>query len=136
MRCPSSSSNWTSFSSPWARAWEGHEVVDLAGGRLALHYLEENLDEVNDKTVPRWHGEAARPTTTRMVDGRWRDQMRAKILELKSYGVTRYADVAQSLNTEGITTRLGHPRTPQSIYRLMRSIGLPTGKPGRRRRHE
>jgi uncharacterized protein YndB with AHSA1/START domain len=28
--CPSSSSNWTSFSSPWARAWDGHEVVDLA----------------------------------------------------------------------------------------------------------
>ena len=24
------SSNWTSFSSPWARAWDGHEVVDLA----------------------------------------------------------------------------------------------------------
>src|SRR5215510_9362814 len=23
------SSNWTSFSSPWARAWDGHEAVDL-----------------------------------------------------------------------------------------------------------
>jgi hypothetical protein len=23
--------------------------------------LEENLDEVNDKTVPRWRGEAASP---------------------------------------------------------------------------
>jgi len=31
------SSNWTSFSSPWARAWDGDEVVDLAVGRLALH---------------------------------------------------------------------------------------------------
>ena len=32
MGCPSSSSNWTSSSSPWARAWDGHEVVDLAVG--------------------------------------------------------------------------------------------------------
>ena len=31
------SSSWTSFSSPWARAWDGHEVVDLAVGHLALH---------------------------------------------------------------------------------------------------
>jgi hypothetical protein len=29
-----------------ARARDGHEVVDLAGGRLALHYAEENPDEV------------------------------------------------------------------------------------------
>src|SRR5262245_1555403 len=29
------SSNWTSFSSPWARAWDGHEVVDLlAEGKM------------------------------------------------------------------------------------------------------
>ena len=28
MGCPRRSSNWTSFSSPWARAWDGHEVVD------------------------------------------------------------------------------------------------------------
>jgi hypothetical protein len=28
------------------RAWEGHEVVDLAVGRLALYYTEENPDEV------------------------------------------------------------------------------------------
>jgi hypothetical protein len=40
---------------------------DLAVGRLALHYAEENPDEVNDKTVPRWRGEAARPTTTRIM---------------------------------------------------------------------
>jgi hypothetical protein len=40
------SNNWTSLSSPWARAWDGHEVVDLAVGRLALHYAEENPDEV------------------------------------------------------------------------------------------
>src|SRR5258705_9273800 len=44
--CPRRSRNWTSFSSPWARAWDGHEVVDLAAGRLALHYAEENPDEV------------------------------------------------------------------------------------------
>jgi len=40
------SSNWTNFSSPRARAWDGHEVVDLAVGRLAPHYAEENPDEV------------------------------------------------------------------------------------------
>jgi hypothetical protein len=54
MRWERRSSNWTSFSSPWARAWDGHEVVDLAVGRLALHYAEENPDEVlaalDDKT--------------------------------------------------------------------------------------
>ena len=54
MRWESRSSNWTSFSSPWARAWDGHEVVDLAADRLALHYAEENPDEVgaalDDKT--------------------------------------------------------------------------------------
>src|SRR5512145_2669998 len=36
-----------SFSSPWARVWDGHEVVDLAVGRLALHYAEENPDDPN-----------------------------------------------------------------------------------------
>src|SRR5512143_1088703 len=30
MRWSRRSRNWTSFSSPWARAWDGHEVVDLA----------------------------------------------------------------------------------------------------------
>jgi hypothetical protein len=48
------SSNWTNFSSPPARAWDGHEVVDLAVGRLALHYAEKNPVEVvaalDDKT--------------------------------------------------------------------------------------
>jgi hypothetical protein len=46
MRCPSSSSSWTSFSSRWARAWDDHEVVDLAVGCMALHYAEENPDAV------------------------------------------------------------------------------------------
>jgi uncharacterized protein YndB with AHSA1/START domain len=36
MRWSRRSRNWTSFSSPWARAWDGHEVVYLAVGRLAL----------------------------------------------------------------------------------------------------
>src|SRR6476660_6664031 len=30
MRWSRRSRNWTSFSSPWAQAWDGHEVVDLA----------------------------------------------------------------------------------------------------------
>ena len=40
--------------SPWARAWDGHEVIDLAVGRLVLHYAVENPNEVvaalDDKT--------------------------------------------------------------------------------------
>ncbi len=43
-----------SFSSLWARAWDGPKVVDFAVGRLALPYAEENPDEVvgalEDKT--------------------------------------------------------------------------------------
>src|SRR5262245_29047432 len=37
MRCTRHSSNWTSFSPPWERASDGHEVVDLerAGNRSA-----------------------------------------------------------------------------------------------------
>jgi predicted RNA methylase len=54
MRRSRRSRNWTSFSSPWARAWDGHEVIDLAVGRLALHYAQENPNEVvaalDDKT--------------------------------------------------------------------------------------
>ena len=46
--------NWTRFSSPWARAWDGHEVVEPAVGRLALRCAEEDADEVvavpDDKT--------------------------------------------------------------------------------------
>src|SRR5262245_12640670 len=30
MRWPRRSSNWMSFSSPWAQAWDDHDVVDLA----------------------------------------------------------------------------------------------------------
>ena len=32
----SSSRNWTSFSSPWERAWDGHEVIDLSVGCPAM----------------------------------------------------------------------------------------------------
>ena len=71
-----------------------------------------------------------------LVDGRWRDELRDKVLELKRFGATRYADIAKSLNREGVTTRLGQPWSQQSVYRLMRGIGLQTGKPGRRRRDE
>jgi hypothetical protein len=71
-----------------------------------------------------------------LVDGRWRDQLRDKVLELKRFGATRYADIAKTLNKEGVTTRLGQQWSEQSVYRLMRGIGLPTGKPGRRRRDE
>jgi hypothetical protein len=31
-----------SFSSPWSRAWDGHEMLDLAVGRVALYFAEEN----------------------------------------------------------------------------------------------
>jgi hypothetical protein len=71
-----------------------------------------------------------------LLDGRWRNEIRGKILELQSYGVTRYDDIAKSLNKEGIMTRLGKPWSMQSVFRLMRSIGLQTGKPGRRRYDE
>ena len=71
-----------------------------------------------------------------LVDGRWRHRMREMILELKSYGVTRYDDLAKALNSEGVPTRLGKLWTKQSVCRLMRTIGLPTGKPGRRGRDE
>src|SRR4029453_6304745 len=36
MRWSRRSRNWTSFSPPLARAWEGHEVVDLPVGRLTI----------------------------------------------------------------------------------------------------
>jgi hypothetical protein len=43
-----------SFSPPWARAGDGHEVADLAVGHRLLHYAEDNPDEVvaafDDKT--------------------------------------------------------------------------------------
>ena len=71
-----------------------------------------------------------------LLDGRWRDQMRTKILELKSYGVYRYDDITRNLNEEGISTRLGKPWTTQAVYRLMRTISLQTGKSGRRRHEE
>ena len=32
--CPSSSSNWTNFSSPWARACDGHEDGGVSGRRV------------------------------------------------------------------------------------------------------
>src|SRR5947207_656283 len=53
MRCPSSSSSWMKFSSPWARAWEGYEPVDFAGGSWWDPYQQEwimapkkNLDAI------------------------------------------------------------------------------------------
>ena len=74
--------------------------------------------------------------THELVGGRWRQSMRGKVLELRSYGVTRYDDLAAALNQEGIATRLGRAWTKQAVFRLMRDIGLPTGKRGRRRRDE
>src|SRR3977135_3125739 len=54
MRWARRSNNWTSFSAPWARAWDGHEVIDLAVARSALHCAEEYPDGVlaalDDKT--------------------------------------------------------------------------------------
>ena len=37
-------SSWTSFSSPWARAWDG-QMSSIRVGCLALHYSEANPDE-------------------------------------------------------------------------------------------
>jgi dihydrofolate reductase len=61
---------------PWARAWDGHEVVDLAVGRLALHYQEENPDEVvaalDDKTkavIRELEASTRRRAVRRAVDG-------------------------------------------------------------------
>jgi hypothetical protein len=62
--------------------------------------------------------------------------MRVKILELKACGCTRYADIAEALNQEGLATRLGHRWSPLAVYRLMRRIGLQTGKVGRRHHDE
>jgi hypothetical protein len=68
MRWERRSSNWTSFSSPWARAWDGHEVVDLAAGRLALHHAEENTDEVEHRLFSfisiNWRGRLLRTYET------------------------------------------------------------------------
>ena len=74
--------------------------------------------------------------THELVDGRWRHRLREKVLELKRFGATRYADIAASLNREGVTTRLGRAWSDQSVYRLLRTIGLQAGKPGRRSRDE
>lgn len=74
--------------------------------------------------------------TRELLDGRWRTDIRRKVLELRTYGVTRYDDVAKTLNDEGIPTRTGKFWSRQSVYRLMRQIGLQTGNTGRRRRDE
>lgn len=58
--------------------------------------------------------------------------MRRKVLELRSFGIIRYDDVVRTLNAEGIPTRRGKAWTLQSVARLMRAIGLMTGKVGRR----
>lgn len=71
-----------------------------------------------------------------LLDGRWRATMRDKVLELRSYGVMRYEDIVRTLNDAGIPTRTGRPWTYQAVCRLMRGIGMPTGKPGRRRLDE
>ncbi len=69
-----------------------------------------------------------------LLDGRWRTQMRAKILELKSYGVTRYGEIAENLNAEGIQTRRGRKWTLQGVVRLMKGIGQRQVRPSQERR--
>jgi hypothetical protein len=80
MRWARRSSNWTSFSAPWARAWDSHEVVDLAVGRLALHDAEENRDEVlaalDDKTEAVIRALEAQHTEARRSRRRRRDRAR------------------------------------------------------------
>ena len=67
MRWARRSNNWTSYSSPWVRAWDGHEVVDLAVGRVALHYAEENPDEVLAALDDKTEEGAIRAPTAEMV---------------------------------------------------------------------
>ena len=71
------SSNWTSFSSPWARAWDGHEVVALAAsahkecgstdparwqthrtisGATALSVAAGLFSSTSSRSVPGWSG--------------------------------------------------------------------------------
>lgn len=40
------SSNWTTFSSPWARAWDGREVIDPRLAVWLFHCAKENSNEV------------------------------------------------------------------------------------------
>src|SRR5688572_10330812 len=75
MRWSRRSHNWTSFSSPWARAWDGHEVDDLgtftwqeivalADVVLSAFWLETTLQERKSGRSPRARG-AARAATWR-----------------------------------------------------------------------
>lgn len=53
---PRRSSNWMSFSAPWARAWNGHEVVNLAGDRLLtmnVRYADVNIVDLGYPEDPR-----------------------------------------------------------------------------------
>jgi hypothetical protein len=47
--CPRRSRNWTSFSSPWAQAWDGHEVVAA---------LDDKTEAVIRARGDLYHGEA------------------------------------------------------------------------------
>jgi hypothetical protein len=82
MRWARRSSNWTIFSAPWARARAGHEVVDLAVGRLALHDAEENPNEVaaalDDKTEAVIRElEAQHKEARRSLRRRWEGHLRS-----------------------------------------------------------
>jgi hypothetical protein len=136
-----------------ARAAHIVELCDALTGKGFLTYAEQatELNRQGERTDrgAKWTAQSvylccrlARPRRMHsrevheLVDGRWRHRMREKILELKRLGATRYADIAKSLNGEGVTTRLGQAWSEQSVYRLMRSVGLQTGKSGRRRHDE
>src|SRR5260221_8501964 len=69
MRRSRRSRNWTSFSSPWARAWDGHEVVDLAVGRLVLHLALELVGPDPLAGLPADHGRVRRLERDRRRDG-------------------------------------------------------------------
>src|SRR5688572_23578143 len=67
MRWERRSSSWTSFSSPWARAWEGYEGVDLGTSTwqeivaladvvLGAFWLETTLQERKSGRSPRVRG--------------------------------------------------------------------------------
>ena len=67
MGCPSSSSNWTSFSSPWARAWDSHEVVEDACKTDNAKTATKLLVALPGKTSPAKAAEGDEPVFAHII---------------------------------------------------------------------